>query len=632
MDLDDIKGIGPKTKKLLNSLNIYNKEDLLSYYPYRYNFYNVINIDDVIEDKQVVIVGLVETNPKIRFVKRKLNYIDFKCLSSNKLINVRIFNRAFFNTLIVVGNYITLIGKYSVKTNTFLASNIKFEKIINNEIEPVYHTVNGLKNKQIYNAIKSSIDYEVKDYIPNRLNKKYNFITKKDAIQYIHFPESSNDIKKAKLKLIYEELFIFLNKIKLLKENRNKTIGIKRNIDFKNIDDIVRTLPFSLTNDQLNSLKDIISDLNSEYIMNRIIIGDVGSGKTIVAILSMYANYLSGYQSAFMAPTEILAIQHYNVIKSILPNLNISLLTGKLTLKEKKKIKEDLLNGITDIVIGTHAILTEDVIFKNLGLVITDEQHRFGVKQRDTLFNKGNNPDILYLSATPIPRTYALTIYGDMDLSLIKDKPLGRKEIKTYVRDSSSIKEILSKTLEELKKGHQIYVVSPMILSNDEEDLTSVEELKSKFDMAFNGKVKCEILHGKLKKEEKANIIEKYKKGDIKVLICTTVIEVGIDIPNATMIIIFDAFKFGLSTLHQLRGRVGRNDYISYCYLVSDKETERLNILEKTSDGFLISEEDFNLRREGDLFGVKQSGDMVFKIADLQRDYKILEAIKKDIS
>jgi ATP-dependent DNA helicase RecG len=385
----------------------------------------------------------------------------------------------------------------------------------------------------------------------------------------------------------------------------------------------------------MSSIKDIYKDLISSKRMNRLLLGDVGSGKTLVSIIAIYINYLSGYQSAMMAPTEILARQHYeNFIKMFKDtNIKIGLLVGSMKKKEKDTVVKELQEGNIDILIGTHALLSDNVSFNNLGLVVTDEQHRFGVNQRSILQNKGYLSDVLYMSATPIPRTYALTLYGDMDVSVIKQKPNGRKDIITKTYKEDDLKDILYKMLEEIKNGHQIYVVSPLI--EDEEgntNLNDIKKLKSNLDKAFNNKVNIGILHGKMKDKEKEEIMEDFKNGHTKILISTTVIEVGVDVKNSTMMVIFNAERFGLATLHQLRGRVGRNDLQSYCYLISNLDTPRLKVMEESNDGFYISEKDFELRGEGDLFGTRQSGDMSFKIADIRRDYKILLQAKTDSS
>ena len=418
-----------------------------------------------------------------------------------------------------------------------------------------------------------------------------------------------------------------INYLKLKrKQDENNII---KNIDEDKLQELIKSIPFSLTKDQLKAIEDIVNDFKDDKRMNRIIIGDVGSGKTIVAFLAIYANYLAGYQSGLLAPTEILALQHYENIKKIL-NINIALLTSSTKKTERKKILEKLKNNEIDCIIGTHSIINEEVTFNNLGLVITDEQHRFGVNQRKNLQNKGINVDVLYMSATPIPRTYALTIYGDMDISEIRTKPNGRKEVITKLYKETELKNALKLMLDEIKKGHQIYVISPLVEENENNDLYDVEKLKEKMDIAFNNKIPIEILHGKLKNKEKEAIMNNFKEGSTKILISTTVIEVGVDVKNATCIVIFNAERFGLSTLHQLRGRVGRNNLTSYCILISNYEKERLNVLTESNDGFYISEKDFELRGSGNIFGTKQSGEINFKIADIKTDLKILKQCNKD--
>ena len=383
--------------------------------------------------------------------------------------------------------------------------------------------------------------------------------------------------------------------------------------------------------DQQRTIDDIFTDLSSNKRMNRLVQGDVGSGKTIVAFITMYALALDHYQSALMAPTEILAHQHYLNMKKLFDgyDINIKEILGSTSKKEKEEIKEELKNGSIDIIIGTHALLSDDVEFSNLGLIITDEQHRFGVNQRSNLRNKGKMVDVLYLSATPIPRTYALMIYGDMDISIIKTMPSGRKPVKTIniSKSNEDTKYMLNMIKEELDNDHQVYIVSPLIESEDDEE--DIKKLKKNFSTAFRN-YKIDILHGKMTSKEKDVIMKKFKDKEIDILISTTVIEVGVDVENATMIIIYDAYKFGLATLHQLRGRVGRSSLESKCILVSDRDSERLRIMEETTDGFKLAEEDFKLRGSGDLFGIKQSGDMNFKIANLQRDIDILKVANDD--
>ena len=636
MNLNLVSKIGPKTEKILNKINIFTVEDLLTYYPYRYNVIKFINIDEASENESCYVLATVLSEVKVAYIKRNFNRLSFIASNNNKTFNVTIFNRAFLKKNLPVNRKVVLIGKYNPLKNSFVASDIKFN-VENERIEPIYHLTEGLKNSNIEAIMTEAlkIKYDIPDYIPDIYNDKYNLIPKTEAIKLIHEPKTINDIKKSELKLIYEELFIYMFKINYLKEINKKVEGIPKTFDMHLVEDFLNNLSFRLTTDQETAIKDILHDMQSKSRMNRLVLGDVGSGKTVVAIVAILANYLSGYQSAFMAPTEILAKQHYESLQNYFASydIKIGLLTGSLTKKAKEKLYEQINSGEIDVVIGTHALLNEGAAFSNIGLVITDEQHRFGVNQRNLLQNKGikKDADVIYLSATPIPRTYALTIYGDLDLSQIKTKPNTRKDIITKVVLEKNVREVLVAMLEELKKGHQIFVVSPLIEQNDELDLNSVNLLKEKLNTAFNKRVPIEILHGKLKQKEKDELMQRFQNGEIKILISTTVIEVGIDIPNASMMVIFNAERFGLATLHQLRGRVGRSDIQSYCYLVTNvTDNARLKVMEESNDGFYISEKDFEQRGQGDLFGVKQSGDMTFKIANLKRDYKILLQAKKD--
>lgn len=636
MNLELLPKVGPKTVNILNRININTVEDLLTYYPYRYNIIKFINIEDADDTMTYYIKAKILSVPKVSYIKRNFNKLDFFATNNDHEFKVTIFNRSFLKRNLTVDKEIVIIGKYSKIKNVFTANDIKFN-VDGERIEPIYHLTEGIKNSGLKNIINSALSTKISlsDNIPNYLNEKYKLLTKNDAIRKIHQPKTINDIKQSELKLIYEELFTYMFKINYLKSINKISKGLPKDFNDNDIQDFLSSLNFLLTKDQLSTIEDILKDMKESKRMNRLVLGDVGSGKTIVAIVAILANFLSGYQSTFMAPTEILAKQHYESIKEYFKeyDINISLLTGSITKKQKENIYNQITNGEIDLVIGTHALLNDNLNFKNLGLVITDEQHRFGVNQRNLLQNKGLNgeADVLYLSATPIPRTYALTIYGDLDLSQIKTKPNIRKEIITKIADEKNIKEVLLKMYEELKLNHQIFVVSPLIEQNDELNLNSVMELKEKLNKAFNNKVRIEILHGKLKQKEKDELMKGFAENKINILISTTVIEVGIDIPNATMMVIYNAERFGLATLHQLRGRVGRSGIQSYCYLVTNSfNNERLKVMEESSDGFYIAEKDFEQRGQGDLFGVKQSGDMSFKIANLKRDFNILSQANID--
>ena len=627
-DLSLIKGIGKVTADKLNKIDIYNSDDLITYYPYRYEILKKTNIND----EHAVITGAVSSVPFVSYFNRK-NKLSFKLNTDNKVINVSIFNRAFLKGHLEIGKVITLIGKFDQTKNAFIASDIKLEDIGDKEkIYPVYHLVKGITNKNINKYINLALDSSyVIDYLPEEIVSKNNLLNKKDSLKIIHNPVRIDLLKQARFRCKYEELFLFMLKINELKNKNNiNNIGYSKEIDILKVRELIESLPFKLTPDQEKTLDEIFDDLKSEKRMNRLVQGDVGSGKTIVALISMFVMKLNNYQSALMAPTEILAHQHFENMKNIFKDYDISIkeILGSTSKKDKEQIKLDLQTGKIDMIVGTHALLEDDISFNNLGLIITDEQHRFGVNQRSTLRNKGNMPDVLYLSATPIPRTYALTIYGDMDISIIKTKPAGRKEIITKVKNNNEIKSVLIKMREELDNNHQIYIVSPLI-DNEEVEDEDIVKLKRKFSLAFKDK-NIGILHGKMNQKEKDEVMNKFLNKEIDILISTTVIEVGVDVKNATMMIIFDAYKFGLSTLHQLRGRVGRNDLQSYCVLMTDRETERLNIMERTTDGFELAEEDFKLRGSGDLFGTKQSGDMNFKIADLRKDFDLLLKTKEE--
>ena len=630
MDIKNLHQVGEKTSKILNKLGIFTDDDLINYYPYRYNVYNFSN--ELIDNSTLIINVIIESNPIVSYIKKNFNRLSFRARYNEKIFNVVIFNRAYLKTNLTIGKNITIIGKYDFKKNIFTSSDIKFN-VTNGQIEPVYHLTKGITNNTVSKLIKDNFNnIYIKDSLPSNIISKYNLLSKKDALYNIHFPSDLKMVHYAKNRLIYEELFDFSFKMNYFKNQNIRKDKEPKNIDINKINEFKKLLPFSLTTDQDNAYNEIVQDMSSNKKMNRLLLGDVGSGKTVVAVGAIYANFIAGFESTLMAPTEVLATQHYFSIKKILDKFNVAveLITGSMSKKEKEAIYKRVQNKEIDLLIGTHSLLNENIIFNNLGLVITDEQHRFGVHQRFTLEDKSKCPDILYLSATPIPRTYAMTIYGDLDISYIKTKPTGRKDIITKVKKNSDIKGVLGLMLEQIKLGHQIYVVSPLVEEDESLNLTSINLLKEKLSLAFKNLFRIEIIHGKMKTSEKESIMNDFKNNQIKILIATTVIEVGIDVSNATMMVIFNAERFGLATLHQLRGRVGRSDLQSYCYLISDSDNDRLKVMEESNYGFYISQKDFEMRGHGDLFGTKQSGDMEFKIANLRDDYKILLQAKKD--
>ena len=636
-ELKDVKGIGPKSLALLNKIGIHSINDLVTHYPFRYDVLERCDLSKVSDGDKIVIDGKVESIPILMRFKAGLNKMNFRLVTQSGVVGVSIFNRAFLKSQLTIGIGVTVIGKFDKKKNVITASDIKMETLSNKiKIEPIYHCTSGLTNKNMSTYINMALlmyGKEIIDYIPKEYVDKYNFLNKKTSLNVIHNPSTNEKLKEVTVRLKYEELFEFMFKINYLKlMSKKKNNGLSRIIDRNKINDFIKKIPFKLTTDQEKAISEIVDDLEAKNRMNRLLQGDVGSGKTVVAFTGMYANYLSGYQSALMAPTEILAIQHYNNLVEFLKDtdVKIALLTGSTTKREKNVVYKGLADGTINMVIGTHALIQNEVIYQNLGLVITDEQHRFGVHQRANLQNKGITPDVLYMSATPIPRTYALTIFGDMDVSTIKERPKGRQKIDTFVKKSSEIKDVLEMMYKQLKIGHQVYVIAPLIEESENSDLTTVNELREQMKLAFKDIYKIDIVHGKMSSGAKDIIMNQFKNNEVQILISTTVVEVGVDVPNATTMVIFDADRFGLSTLHQLKGRVGRGSSKSQCILISDSDAERLKIMEREDDGFVISEEDFKLRGHGDLFGTKQSGDMNFKIASIKNDYKILLQAKKD--
>lgn len=635
-ELETIEGIGPKTKELLNKIKIYTVEDLLNYYPYRYDIIKRSDLSNLSDGDKIIIDGIVEGQPTTIYINKSLKKMIFRISTKTMILNITLYNRTHLYSDLKSGKEVTIIGKYNKLKNTVIVSDIRFGLLPPSaKIEPIYYTTEGLTVKQIskFEAIALENDYDVIDLVPRYIEEKYNLMNKKSAIKNIHVPEDILLLKKARQRIKYEELFMYVLKINYLKNKiNNDNLAIERNIDKDKLDKFIKSLPFELTLDQDKAVNDIINDLSIKKRMNRLLQGDVGSGKTIIALIAVYANYLSKYQSALMAPTEILAVQHYEEAKKIFSKykLNIALLTSSTSNKDKKTIYEELENGKIDLIIGTQALIQENVKYKKLGLVITDEQHRFGVNQRDTFKGKGISPDVLSMSATPIPRTYALTIYGDTDVSSIKSKPKGRKEIITVFKKEKDITDVLEMMKKELELNHQIYVVAPMIDTESDSEKESVYDLEEKMNKAFGKISKIGIIHGKLDPKDKDKVMKDFEKNKINILISTTVIEVGVNVPNASMIVIFNANMFGLSTLHQLRGRVGRGDTQSYCVLVAKESEERLRFLENTSDGFEISEYDFQTRGEGDLFGTRQSGELGLKMANIKRDFKMLLKVKED--
>ncbi|QVK19946.1 ATP-dependent DNA helicase RecG [Mycoplasmatota bacterium] len=624
--LTKLDGVGLRTQEkfLLNSIK--DVKDLIEYFPYNFVDYKV----GLNQDKATVI-GVIATMPVSLFIKKKMNKMTFKLQLEDRIIDILIFNRQFIKNLLTVGKKITVSGKYNPNNNQLVAAEILFKY---ERLKPIY-SLKELSLSTFRKALKSAIKIyssEMKETLPEYLLKKYKLISYKDMIRIAHYPNSIDEIKHLKRRVKYEELLKYQLKLQYSHFTNKLSSKINIHYDIDAINTFIDSLPFELTTSQKDALEEILENMNSDYTMSRLLQGDVGSGKTIVAIIAFYAAYTAGYQSAFMAPTEILAEQHYHKVIKLLPTLNIKLLTSSINKKDRLQVLSDLKKGVIDIIIGTHSLFQDVVEYNNLGLVITDEQHRFGVEQRQKLRKKGFSPDVLHMSATPIPRTLAITLFGDMDISTIKELPKGRKKITTkYVKDKE-LDKVIDFIKQEIKLGRQAYIVTALITESEKIDLQNAVDIYEIIKDKLDGRVG--LLHGKMKSSVKEEVMNDFKNRNIDCLVSTTVIEVGVDVPNASVMVIIDADRFGLSQLHQLRGRIGRGEYNSYCFLISsnksDKAVKRLKTIEKISDGFELSEADLKLRGPGDFFGVRQSGYPNFKYADIVEDMSILLIARED--
>lgn len=637
--IEEIKGISKNMIEKIHNQDIYTVYDLLYYFPYRYENYEVVNLERSLDNEKVTVVGVVISDPVFSFIRRNLSRLTFNIAVNNLVVKVVAFNRDFLRNQLYRGLEVTITGKYEKHKGQITAQKIFLKPLESDKLDPVY-SLKDLQKTYFQKLILKAIEQyqmDIDDDIPLVLLRKYRLIDSRSLIQFAHFPQNHEQIRQVMRRVKYEELLKFQLKIMYLKKREHKHFQKPpKCFNDNDINNFINRLPFTLTNDQINVTKEILSDLNQSYLMNRLVQGDVGSGKTIVAIIALYANYLSQYQGCLMAPTEILAEQHYKYLKEIFKDyqINIELLTSSITGKTRNEILTNLEKGAIDIIVGTHALISEGVNFHKLGFIIIDEQHRFGVNQRKVLREKGENCDALFLSATPIPRTLALTAFGDMDVSTIKEMPKGRKAIKTYLINSkleNRLMEFINKVIEEKQ---QVYIITPLIEESENMDLENAINVYEKFKKLFFGKYEVGLLHGKMSIDQKDKVMHAFLTNKIQILVSTTVVEVGVNVLNATLMIIIDAHRFGLAQLHQLRGRVGRSDKQSYCILVSDYENdkakERLEILTKTNNGFEIAEEDLRLRGPGDFFGIRQSGLPEFKMADLVNDYAILEVARDD--
>ncbi|QGU95244.1 ATP-dependent DNA helicase RecG [Clostridium bovifaecis] len=632
-DISTLKGVGPKTKELLNKCGIYTILDFLLYFPrdYEQRVY-CSDIGKIIENKKIIVKAIVQEIKRDIPVKKNMVISTVVFKSGNSTFEGKWFNQTYMkNKFRLNGEYI-LSGNLELQKNKKVLINpiIVDGKSTISSINPKYSLSGSLTNSFFIKTLSNVLsNIKIAENLPKEILKKYNLCSLDEAIRNIHNPERGQSLKEAIKRLKFQELFTYSLKLLMLKKySFNKGINFSIAPELKLLKE---KLPFPLTSAQNRVIREILLDEKKDKPMNRLVQGDVGSGKTIIAFIALFNVIKNGYQGVLMAPTEILANQHYEEAKKIFKefNLNIQLLCGSTTNKNKKIIKEDLKLGEIDIIIGTHALLEEDVEFYNLGMVVTDEQHRFGVRQRTTLYHKNNNIDVLVMSATPIPRTLALSIYGDLEISTIDELPPGRKKVDTFCIDKKQKKRVYNFALKEIQNGTQVYIVCPLVEENEDMKVTSVERLYQELKESYFKNIDIEILHGKMASKLKDEVMEKFKNGQIKVLISTTVIEVGVNVPNATLMIIENAERFGLSQLHQLRGRVGRGSKKSYCILVSDLKSEvskkRMEIMTSSNDGFFIAEEDLKLRGSGEIFGVNQHGDDGLIIANLVEDFNLFK-------
>ena len=634
--LSVLPGIGPKSAEKYKKLGIETVEDLLLYFPFRYEDFKSKNVLDLEDGEKAVVSGLVATPANVQYYGYKRNRLRFTIKQGELVLAVSFFNQPYLADKIELGQTVAVFGKWDKAKGAL--TGMKLLAQVEDDLQPVYRLSQGVSQSALVKVIKTAfeagLDQLLEENLPQILMDKYHLLSRRQAVRAMHFPKDLEEYKQALRRVKFEELLFFQLQLQVLKEeNRSVGQGIVLDWDEKKLKALQASLPFALTEAQERSLSEILADMRSPYHMNRLLQGDVGSGKTVVAGLAMYAAVTAGKQAALMVPTEILAEQHLQSLTSLFSNLRILLLTGSLKAAERRERLDLIKSGQVDLVVGTHALIQEGVHFHDLGLVIIDEQHRFGVAQRRILREKGQNPDVLMMTATPIPRTLAITAFGDMDVSIIDQMPAGRKEIITRWVKHQQLNLVLDWLVKEIEKGSQAYVISPLIEESEALDLKNAIALEEELITYFGDRVRIALLHGKMKGEEKDAIMQAFKQGEIDLLVSTTVIEVGVNVPNATVMIIMDADRFGLSQLHQLRGRVGRGDKQSYAVLVANPKTEsgkrRMKIMTETTNGFVLAEEDLKLRGSGEIFGTRQSGIPEFQVANLIEDYPILEEARK---
>ncbi|KGR80393.1 ATP-dependent DNA helicase RecG [Ureibacillus manganicus] len=639
--ITQLKGVGNETATVLAEMGIYTINDLLWTFPYRHEDFRLKDLTETPHNEKVTVEATIESEPIVQFLGKNRSRITVKSLVGRHLIKLVFFNQNYLKTKLSPGTTVTVSGKWDRGRQVINVSTIKFgPKTDNADFEPVYSLKGNFHQNRFRKLMRQAIDCsegEVEETLPSHLLEKYKLITVLEALEGVHFPVDADHSKQARRRFVYEELLHFQLRIQALRKvHKENELGIAINYDLKKLREFIATIPFDLTSAQKRVVNEICKDLKEPTRMNRLLQGDVGSGKTVVAAIGLFAAVTAGFQGALMAPTEILAEQHATSLSKMLEPMGVrlALLSGSTKTKARRMLLEQLHNGEIDILIGTHALIQPDVIFKNLGFVITDEQHRFGVEQRRVLRDKGANPDVLFMTATPIPRTLAITAFGEMDVSIIDELPAGRKQIETHWLKKEQMHSAISKMELELRQGRQAYVICPLIEESEKIDAQNAEEVFAQLSTVFKGKFKVDLMHGRLHSDEKDRVMREFTEGKIDVLVSTTVVEVGVNVPNASFMVIYDADRFGLAQLHQLRGRVGRGQFQSYCVLLADPKTdegtERMMSMTEINDGFQLAEKDLELRGPGDFFGKKQSGLPDFKMADLVHDYRTLEVARQD--
>ncbi len=640
--ISEVKGVGEKLETHLNELGLYTVEDLLFYFPYRYDSYEVKPLTELAHNEHATIEGEVVSEPSLSFFGRKKSRLTMTLQVDQFAVKAVMFNRAFAKKQLQPGDTVTVTGKWDQQRLQITVSQYKKGESKSQEpIQPVYSLKESVTLKTLRKIIKTALDTyvdQVQEILPEATRESYKLPDRKSALRQMHYPENRVLLKHAKRRFIYEEFLLFQLKMQLLrKKHKEATTGNAQDYDNNQLTDFVQSFPFELTSAQKKALVEILADLKNPHRMNRLLQGDVGSGKTAVAAIGLYASITSGHQGSLMVPTEILAEQHFQSLSDMFKDrAKIALLTGSIKGKRRREILESVRTGQVDILIGTHALIQEEVEFHDLGFVIVDEQHRFGVNQRRTLRDKGLHPDVLFMTATPIPRTLAITAFGDMDVSVIDEMPAGRKPVETYWVKGQMTNRVLSFIQKEIGKGHQAYVICPLIEESDQLDIQNAVDLHGQLASIYEPDISVGLMHGRLHNDEKEEVMKQFAGGNLQVLVSTTVVEVGVNVPNATLMVIYDAERFGLSQLHQLRGRVGRGAEQSYCILLADPKgdvgKERMKIMTETTDGFELSEQDLKLRGPGDFFGRKQSGLPEFKVGDMVHDYRALETARQDAS